>query len=88
MAFAHNGDWGTARSRGARAYAWCMAWHDLFWAVVGVAVRYPERKLRRIRVPGLLSKCVTAVDRAALAVVHRLLFRRMHREVPRPEPLD
>ena len=87
-ALEHGGGWVTVRSPGARAYAWCVAWHGLFWAAVAVVVRYPERKLRKIRVRVPFRTWVAAVDRTLLAVVHRLLFRWMHRKVPRPESLD
>jgi hypothetical protein len=84
VALEHGGAWRSTRSRPARAYAWCLAWHDLAWAALGVLVRYPERKLRRVRVRLQLRAAVAAVDRWLLAAVHRLAFARVHREVPDP----
>jgi hypothetical protein len=68
--------WRTTRDRRARTYAWCLAWHDLFWAAVaGVS-------------PRRLQWRVAVVDRRLLRAVHRTLFNRLHADVPRPEALD
>jgi hypothetical protein len=88
VALEHDGVWRSLRRGPARAYAWCLAWHDLLWAALGVAVRYPERKLRRARLRVGLRAAVAAVDRRLLAVVHRLLFDRMHHEVPGPRTTE
>jgi len=77
--------WLSTRTGAAGAYARCLAWHDRFWAAAAAVAHYPERALGRVRVRLPLRAGVAALDRALLQLIHRLLFRRLHREVPRPE---
>ena len=81
-------EWRTLRSARARGYAWCLAWHDLFWAALAVAARYGDRMLRRSEQPGALYRIVTWADRWLSRQVHRVLFRKLHgvvRVVEQPE---
>jgi hypothetical protein len=87
-AFEHGNRWVSATTPGARLYARAMALHDLCWAVVGVVVRWPERKLRRIGVRAPLRGWVQGLDRLLLKIVHPLVFRPLHREVPAPQPVE
>jgi hypothetical protein len=78
--------WRSTRRRTARAYAWLLARHDLFWAAVGAIARAIDRRsARRPWVPRLCP-LVAAVDRRLLRGVHRALFHFAHARVPRPVP--
>jgi len=85
IAIEDSGRWLSTRTGAAGAYARCLAWHDRFWAAVGVIAHYPERALGRVRVTLRLRAAVAVLDRALLQLIHRLLFRRLHREVPPPD---
>jgi len=85
VAFKDGEQWWSTRHRAARAYAWCLAWHDLFWAAVGVVLRRLERRPHGSKIAARLRPAAGAVDRRLLRCVHRLLSRRMHRRVAKPE---
>jgi hypothetical protein len=85
VAFKDGERWRSTRHRAARAYAWCLAWHNLFWAAVGVVLRRLEYRLKRSKSGLRLRPTARAVDRRLLRGVHRLLSRRMHRSVAKPE---
>jgi hypothetical protein len=71
--------WRSTRCRRARAYASCVAWHDLLWGAAGVLLRRVEQRLRGpARGPSPLRRALVATDRALLRGVHRLLFRPAH----------
>jgi hypothetical protein len=78
-------EWRSTRAARARLYARCVAWHDLFWAAVGVAARSLERHSGSERVGAPLRRLVAACDRRLLSLAHRLLFRWAHPVVPVPE---
>ena len=87
VALADGEHWRTTRDRPARAYAWCLAWHDLFWAVVATVSQRVDRGLHRLRIPWRLRPAVASVERWLLRRVHRAFFDRLHSDVPRPEAL-
>jgi len=77
--------WRSTRDRTARAYAWCVAWHDLFWAAVAVAFRPLDRGLRGMKIALRIGPLVASLDRGLLRLAHRALFDRLHSDVPRAE---
>ncbi len=79
--------WRTTRDRPARFYAWCLAWHHLFWAVVATVSLRVDRGLRGLRIPWRSRPAVAGVERWLLRRVHRAFFDRLHSDVPRPEAL-
>jgi hypothetical protein len=83
-----SGRWLSTTMGPAGAYARCLAWHNRLWAAAFAVAYYPERALGRVRVTLRLRAAVAALDRALLQLTHRVLFRRLHREVPRPETGD
>jgi len=87
VALADGDQWRTTRDRPARAYAWCLAWHDLFWAVVAGVTHRADRVLQRLRIPWRLRPIVASVERWLLRRAHRMFFDRLHSDVPRPEAL-
>ena len=87
VALADGEHWRTTRDRPARAYAWCLAWHDLFWAALAGVTQRVDRLLRRLRIPCRLQPMVARVERWLLLRAHRTFFDRMHSDVPRPEAL-
>jgi hypothetical protein len=85
VAFKDGERWRSTRHRAARAYAWCLAWHNLFWAAVGAVLRRLEYRLKRSKFGLRLRPTARAVDRRLLRWVHRLLSKPMHRPVAKPE---
>jgi hypothetical protein len=85
LAVEHRDGWRSVRGAAARAYARCLAVHDLFWAAAGVVARLGDRALRRMRLPAVLLPVVAALDRWLLARWHGLLFCRVHTAVSEPE---
>ena len=81
-------NWRTTRDRPARAYAWCLAWHDLSWAVVATVSQRVDRGLHRLRIPWRMRPAVASVERWLLRRAHRTFFDRLHSDVPRPEALS
>jgi len=79
-----DGSWRGLEGIVAGMYARCMAWHDLFWAGVGIGARTVDRRLSGDRSDGLLSRWVSRADRGLLAMIHALLFRVCHRCVAPP----
>jgi hypothetical protein len=77
--------WRSTRRLPARLYAGCLAWHDLFWAAVGVVLRRLDRRLPRAKIRRWCLPAVQAVDRRLLRCVHGALFARLHATVPKPE---
>ena len=80
--------WLSTTMGAAGAYARCVAWHDRFWAAAGFIAHYPERALGRIGVKLPLCAAVAALDRTLLELIHRVLFPRLHREIPHPPTAD
>ncbi len=78
-------NWRTTRDRPARAYAWCLAWHDLFWVLVATVSQRVDRGLHGLRIPWRLRPAVARVERWLLRRAHRMFFDRLHSDVPRPE---
>lgn len=76
--------WCTLRSLPARVFGRCVAWHDLFWAVLAVLAGRMDAALRRVGLPECLRASVVALDRKLLRVVHRLCFRSLHRLTESP----
>lgn len=85
VAFEDGEQWRSTRHRVARAYAWCLAWHDLFWAAVGVVLRRLEQRPKGSQTAARLRPVAEAVDRRLLRCVHRLLSKWMHRRVAKPD---
>jgi hypothetical protein len=85
VAFKDGERWRSTRHRAARAYARCLAWHDLFWGAVGVVLRRLENRLKTSRIGLRLRPVARAVDRLLLRCVHHLLFKRMHPTVAKPD---
>ncbi len=67
------GVWRSLESRGARVYARLMAWHDLFWAAVGVVARKAG-----------LGRAVSEIDLLSLRLSVPLAFPLFHRRIARP----
>jgi hypothetical protein len=85
VAFRRDDRWRSASTRPARAYARIVALHGLFWSVVGVIVeRGPDLWLRGAGVRISFRQEVASADRWLLRLLDRLLFERVHREVPDP----
>jgi signal peptidase I len=84
VAFEDDGRLMTTRRRPARAYAWCLAQHDLFWSRVAWVSRGVDRRMGRWRIPLRIQPWVLAIDRRLLRLVHHALFERVHPEVPKP----
>jgi hypothetical protein len=74
--------WWDLRGRPARLYALGVACHDLGWGACGALARALDRS-GRLR----LRDGIAWLDRTALGVQHRLLFRLCHRRLPAP-PVD
>jgi hypothetical protein len=85
VACEHREGWRSTRRRPARVYGWCLAWHGLFWAAVGVVLCRLDRRLPSSKIRRWLLPVVQAVDRCLLRWVHRALFERLHAPVPKPE---
>ena len=79
------GVWWSLEGFRARIYARCLAFHDLFWAGVGVLGRTLDRGLARRRAAGPLSRLASRLDRGSLTLAHTLVFRLCHRRIARPE---
>ena len=77
--------WRSTLGRPARAYAWCLAWHDYFWAATAVLARGIEGVLGRIGLRVQLRRLVVGVDRRSLRLAHRFLFERVHPLGPLPD---
>lgn len=75
--------WRTVRSRGARAYARLLAWHDFSWAAAGVLAARADRVLGKPGPAGPLRSVAAWADRRLLRLIHLCLFRSLH---PRVEP--
>ena len=78
VALEDGGVWRSFRTRRARLYALALAWHDLFWAAVGVGLSAVESGLGRFGLAVALAPAARAVDRFLLGWLHRALFRRLH----------
>jgi hypothetical protein len=87
VALADGAKWRTTRDRPARAYAWCLAWHDLFWAVVASVSQRVDRGLHGLRISWRSRPAVASVERWLLRRAHRAFFDRLHSAVPRPDVL-
>ncbi len=87
VALADGEHWRTTRDRPARAYAWCLAWHDLFWAVAATVSQRVDGRLRGLRIRWRLRPVVARVEHWLLLRAHRTFFDRLHSDVPRPEAL-
>ena len=74
VAIRRAGVWRSLEGVGPAAYARLVAWHDLFWAGVGVA----GRKVGLGRAAGF-------VDRAVLRVTAALLFAPLHVRIEAPD---
>jgi hypothetical protein len=72
-AIRRSGLWHSLETRTARAYAQLLAWHDLFWAVAGVAARMVS-----------LGRAVAGLDLLSLRLLVPLTFRLFHRQIARP----
>ena len=88
VAVADGEKWRTTRDRPARAYARCLAWHDLFWAGVATVTQRIDRGLYKLRIPWRLRPAVASVERRLIRLAHRAFFDRVHADVPRPEALS
>jgi hypothetical protein len=73
MALRRGGAWRSLEGRPARVYALLMAWHDLFWAAVGVAARSSG-----------LGRLVAGIDLLVLRVSVPLAFPLCHRRIAQP----
>lgn len=88
-AFGDARGWRAANTSGARAYGWMVAWHDYFWAALGVLCRRIEPRLSRTGLNLRLRPIVDRLDKTCLRVAHALFFRAAHRRIPEPErPAD
>jgi signal peptidase I len=85
VAFKDGERWRSTRRRAARVYAWCLAWHDLFWGAVGVVLRRLENRLKTSGIGLRLRPAARAVDRLLLRCVHCLLSGPMHAAVAKPD---
>ena len=72
-ALRRRGVWRSLESRPARAYALLLAWHDLFWAAVGVAARKAG-----------LGRAVAEIDLLSLRLSVPLAFPLFHRRIANP----
>jgi hypothetical protein len=86
VAFEDADGWRSVRGTTARAYARCLAWHDLFWAAMRELSVRVDGRLGRYGIPLRFRPWTTAVDRGILRLVHRLLFRRLHPRISEPGP--
>lgn len=84
IAIEDGGGWRSVRGGPARLYGACLAWHDLFWAVMGVAGEIGERRLGKLRIRIPFRLWIGAIDRGLLRIVHFLFFRLVHRSIPKP----
>ena len=73
-ALRRGGVWRSLEGRPARAYSYLLAWHDLFWAVAGVAGRKAG-----------LGRVVAAIDLLSLRLSVPLAFPLFHRRIARPD---
>jgi hypothetical protein len=78
IAFEDAGRWWGLDTGAARAWALAVAIHDLFWAAAGAVASRLDGRSRRLGLPLSLARWTTAVDRAALGLAYRLLFRALH----------
>lgn len=78
------GGWRSLEGVGPRAYARCIAAHDLLWAAAGSAVGRLERLLARAGVAVALRDWIRRADRLLLGLVDRMAFDAVHRPL---EPL-
>ena len=76
--------WWSLRTAGARLYATCVAWHDLFYAGLGLCAAAGDRVLGRLRLPPILLPSVRLLDRGTLSLAHRLSFRVLHARTSGP----
>ena len=72
------GVWRTLQGRGPRFYARLLAWHDYFWAALGVLMERVQRGR------GAGWRLARRLDRALLRRADAALFARFHREVAPP----
>ena len=72
-ALRRGGAWRSLEGRPARVYAQLMAWHDLFWAAVGVAARGSG-----------LGRLVAGIDLLVLRLSVPLVFPLFHRRISHP----
>ena len=77
--------WRSTRGGRARLYAWCLAFHDYFWAASAVFARAIEGALGTVGLRVPLRRWVTAVDRRSLRLAHGYLFHWAHPVGPAPE---
>jgi signal peptidase I len=84
VAVESGGRWCSVRGAAARAYGRLVAWHALAWSAARYVALRVEAALRRMRIRMPLGALVEAGDRRLLHGVHRMLFARLHREIPCP----
>jgi hypothetical protein len=73
VALRRGGEWSSLQDGSARAYARCVAWHDLFYAAAGVIARKAG-----------LGRAAAAIDRGALGFLAALAFPVFHRRIAPP----
>jgi signal peptidase I len=78
------GRWRSVRGASARVYGRLVGWLDLTWSAFRYAALRAESALRRVGLRLPLGAVVAAVDRRVLHGAHRLLYARVHREIPCP----
>ncbi len=78
------GTWRSLEGAGPRAYARCVAAHDLLWAAAGAAAGRVERLLARAGVGLELRGWVRRADRLLLGLVDRVAFDALHRPLEPP----
>jgi len=73
VALRRGGAWRSLQGPPARIYATLMAWHDLFWAAVGIVLRRAG-----------LGRAVAAIDLGVLRLGVPLVFPLLHRRIVPP----
>lgn len=82
------GRWRSLEGAWPRAYARCVAAHDLLWAAAGAAARRLERLLGRAGLDLELRRWIRAADRLLLGLVHRIAFDAVHRPLEPAPPVE
>ncbi len=85
IAVAQGPCWRSFRGPAGRTYGWCVAWHALFWAAVGLLLQHIEAGARRANLRLDLRWRASRIDRLLLRAVHALLFDLAHPRGPKPE---
>ncbi len=88
IAFRDERGWWDARSRGARLFAWQMAWHGLFWS--GLAALADRGKRVAGRPGGAVGPraWLGRVDGWLQRLAYMLAFRLLHRRTTNPLRID